>query len=387
MTQSVLLLSRYERIGPSSRVRHYNFIPALQREGFEVTVAPLLDSDYLHRFYNGQSRSVGSLLKAYWRRLGYLAASRRYDLIWIEKEALPWMPAALERVFFGKQPVVIDLDDAWYLRYANHNNRLVRRFLGGKLDAVVARASAVTTGNPALTKWAENAEAPCVVQIPSTVDIAHYPVQPLPEGPFTIGWIGTPTNAPYLALVAEPLRHLQRTLGARVRVIGAGDFRLPGLAVDCIPWQEDTEARELAACHVGIAPLSDGAWEKGKCGYKVVQYMAAGRPAVGSGVGAISSIIVPGKTGFIANSTEEWISALSSIAADREQNRKLGFAARERAEGVYCMERHAPKLIEVLRFAALDTSGEFTGATRVSAPADVAEAFVAPRGRNATLAE
>src|SRR5262245_40157484 len=103
MTQSVLLLSRYERIGPSSRVRHYNFIPALQREGFEVTVAPLLDSDYLHRLYNGQPRSAASLLKAYWRRLGHLVTSRRYDLVWIEKEALPWMPAALEKVFFGKQ--------------------------------------------------------------------------------------------------------------------------------------------------------------------------------------------------------------------------------------------------------------------------------------------
>jgi glycosyltransferase involved in cell wall biosynthesis len=384
---SVLLLSRYERIGPSSRVRHYNFIPILQREGFELTVAPLLDSDYLHRLYNGQPRSMGSLLKAYWRRLGHLVNSRRYDLIWIEKEALPWMPAGLERVFFGQRPIVIDFDDAWYLRYTNHTNSLVRRFLSRKLDSIVASASAVTTGSSALTKWAEDAEAPCVVQIPSTIDITHYPVQPLPDGPFTIGWIGTPTNAPYLALVAEPLRYLQQNLGARVRTVGAGDFRLPGLEIDCVPWREDTEARELAACHVGIAPLLDGAWERGKCGYKVIQYMAAGRPAVGSAVGALKSIIVPGKTGFLPESAEEWISALSSIAADRERNRKLGFAARQRAESFYSIERHGAKVVEVLKFAALKRKAEFNGATQVGARVDVAEAIIAPQRRNATLAE
>src|SRR5262245_12452860 len=135
MTQSVLLLSRYERLGPSSRVRHYNFIPALEREGFEITVTPLLGSDYLHRLYSGQSRSLGYLLKAYGRRLAHLLRARRYDLIWIEKEALPWMPAGLERAFFGQRPIVVDFDDAWYLRYANHNSALVRRLLGGKLDA------------------------------------------------------------------------------------------------------------------------------------------------------------------------------------------------------------------------------------------------------------
>src|SRR5262249_41458996 len=245
----------------------------------------------------------------------------------------------------------IDFDDAWHLRYTNHTNPLVRRFLGRKLDSIVASASAVTTGSSTLTKWAEDAEARCVVQIPSTVDTTHYPVQPLPDGPFTIGWIGTPTNAPYLELVAEPLRHLQHTYGARVRVISAGDFRLPGLEIDCVPWREDTEARELAACHVGIAPLLDGGWERGKCGYKVIQYMAAGRPAVGSAVGAITSIIVPGKTGFVPKAAEEWISTLSCIAADREYNRKLGFAARQRAESFYSMERHAAKVVEVLKFA------------------------------------
>jgi glycosyltransferase involved in cell wall biosynthesis len=172
-----------------------------------------------------------------------------------------------------------------------------------------------------------------------------------------------------------------------VRVISAGDFRLPGLEIDCVPWREDTEAHELAACHVGIAPLLDGGWERGKCGYKVIQYMAAGRPAVGSAVGAITSIIVPGKTGFVPKAAEEWISTLSRIAVDREYNRKLGFAARQRAESFYSMERHAAKVVEVLKFAALNRKAEFNGATHVGVRVDVTEAIVASQRRKATLAE
>src|SRR5262245_56771100 len=111
MTYSILLLSRYEQRGPSSRVRHYKYIPALERAGFHVTTAPLLNNEYLDRLYRGERRSPQALIKAYWRRLRHLFAARRYALIWIEKEALPWLPATIERVFFGKQPVVVDFDD------------------------------------------------------------------------------------------------------------------------------------------------------------------------------------------------------------------------------------------------------------------------------------
>jgi glycosyltransferase involved in cell wall biosynthesis len=355
---SILLLSRYERMGPSSRVRHYNYVPALERAGFDVTISPLLDSDYLKRLYSGERQSPRAMLKAYWRRLCQLRTARQFDLIWIEKEVLPWMPAALERSLFGGRPVVIDFDDAWYLRYASHRNWLVRAALGRKFDGLVSHAKTVTAGNPTLMKWALGAHAPHVVQIPSVVDVDRYPVLPLPAGPFTIGWIGTPSNSPNLARISEPLRHLQRVCGARLRVIGADQFNIPGLEIDHVAWREETEAMELAACHVGITPLLDGAWERGKCGYKSIQYMAAGRPVVASPVGANSSIIEAGKTGFFAGCPEDWISALTGLAADRERNRKLGLAARQRAETKYSLQSSAATLIEVLKFALLDLPPE-----------------------------
>jgi glycosyltransferase involved in cell wall biosynthesis len=352
MEFSVLLLSRYERMGPSSRVRHYNYLPALERAGFRVTSAPFLSEEYLERFYRGKRPSLQLLVSAYWRRLRQILTARRYDLIWIEKEALPWLPAALERPFFGGRPVVIDFDDPWHLRYATHGSALVRALLGSKLETVAAGSTAVTAGSPALRDWARSAKASHVVELPPAVDVERYPVLPLPDGPLTIGWIGTPRNEPYLKVIAEPLRRLHEVYGTRLRVIGGGGtLSMPGVAIDQVPWREDTEATELAACHVGVMPLLDGAWERGKCGYKVIQYMAAGRAAVASAVGASKSIIVPGETGFLADNAGEWAAALEGLAADRERARTIGLAARQRAQTMYSLPVSAAKLVETLRAA------------------------------------
>ena len=357
MTYSVLLLTRYERKGPSSRVRHYNFLPALERAGFRVTIAPFLDSEYLDRYFRGERRRVGMLISAYWRRLRQALGARNYDLLWIEKEALPWLPASIERALLGGKPLVIDFDDPWHLRYADNVHALIRAFLGRKLETVAARATALTAGSPVLAQWASASGAPHVVVMPPAVDIEHYPLLPFPEGPFTVGWIGTPRNEAYLSLIEEPLRRLHAAHGARLRVIGGtGRLALSGVPIDQVPWHEEGEAAELARCHVGVMPLTDGPWERGKCGYKLIQYMAAGRGAVASPVGPSPSIVVSGETGYLADGIEEWSSALMNLAADPELVRKFGRAARRRAETEYALNVQAPRLIELFRRAVGERS-------------------------------
>jgi glycosyltransferase involved in cell wall biosynthesis len=349
---SVLLLSRYDRMGPSSRVRHLNFIPALEAAGFTVKVAPFLNDDYLARLYRGEPRDLRFLAQAYWRRLRELLSAGSADLIWIEKEALPWVPAAIEGLFLRGQPVVIDFDDPWYLRYSTHSSGIVRALMGDKLETIAARAAVVTAGSSQLSQWLKSTRSQRVIETPPAVDMARFPKLPLADGPFTIGWIGTPGNEAYLNLIAEPLRVLCRQFKARVRVIGGGPgFSLPGVTVDYVPWREETEAIELARCHVGVMPLSDGPWEQGKCGYKLIQYMAAGRATVASPVGAASSIIVPGQTGLLANSVDEWTAALKRLAADRTFTERLGIAGRQRVEASYSLQATAPKLIALFEQA------------------------------------
>ena len=351
---SVLLLSRYDRMGPSSRVRHLSFIPDLERAGFDVTIAPFLSGEYLELLYRGEPRHLGYLLKAYWRRLRQLLSIKDFDLIWIEKEALPWIPAAIENLLLGARPRLIDFDDPWYLRYSAHPRHTVRALMGHKLEFLAKRASVVTAGSGGLSQWLKTAQCPQVVELPPAVDLVRYPRVPLPDDPFTVGWIGTPGNEVYLNLIAEPLRALCEAFGARLRLIGGSrGFTLRGVAIDYVPWREGSEAAELARCHVGVMPLSDGPWERGKCGYKLIQYMAAGRPTVASPVGAASSITVPGHTGLLASSTEEWIAALTSLAADRERASRLGTAGRMRAEACYSLQIIAPKLVAVFKQALL----------------------------------
>ncbi|MFL6796343.1 MAG: glycosyltransferase family 4 protein [Xanthobacteraceae bacterium] len=355
MTISVLLLSRYERSGPSSRVRHYNFLPTLQRAGFDVTVAPFLGDDYLSLYFRGARRPFDVLLKAYARRLRQMLTAARYDVIWVEKEALPWIPAELERMILYHRPVVIDFDDAWHLRYATHRSSAVRALLGRKFERAISQAVTVTVGNSFLADWAAH-HATRVVELPSCVDVARYPILAPPDGPFTVGWIGTPANEAALTLIAEPLRQLCRTCTARLRVIGgSGRLAIDGVPVEQVSWSEESEVWDLAQCHVGVMPLPDGPWERGKCGYKLVQYMAAARAAVASPVGAATSILVDGETGFLARTTAEWTAAFERLAGDRERTRKLGLAARRRAELNYSLEAAGPRLIEVLTQAARST--------------------------------
>lgn len=346
---SVLLLTRYARDGASSRVRCLNFLSFLEKSGIEVTTAPFFGDDYLGKLHRGERYRSRNLMRDYAKRLQQLMSASVYDLVWIEKEVLPWLPAWLEGVFLRGQPFILDYDDFWSARYTDNRNPMIRLLMPRKLESIALRASAVVVGNPFLARWAREAGARRVVELPTAVDPDHYEVKPLPEGPFTIGWIGSPITENYLRLVTRPLQHMQSKYNARVRIIGANArFSLPGVTLERVAWSEASEAEELSKCHVGIMPLTDGLWEHGKCGYKLVQYMACGRAAVGSAIGINKSIVVNGLTGFLAQTEDEWIGALSALALDPEACRRFGAAGRERVLRNYSIEATAPKLKELL---------------------------------------
>jgi glycosyltransferase involved in cell wall biosynthesis len=345
---SILLLTRYGRNGASSRVRCCNYISALQGAGFSVTKASFFDDDYLVKLYNGKQYDWLHLIRDYARRLQRLLTATSYDIIWIEKEVLPWVPTWVERALLGGRPFVIDYDDAWHLRYAEHQNFAIRNLLPRKLESIVEKATAVVVGNPVIADWALASGAHHVIEIPTVVDLKHYPIKPLPDEPFTIGWIGTPITQKYLQIIAEPLRYVQKNFKAQIRLIGASPgFSIAGVDVDVIPWAEKTEADELSRCHVGIMPLSDAAWEQGKCGYKLVQYMASARPTVASPVGFNRKLVVNNETGFLAQAKDDWIEALSTLAMNQELLKRFGKAGRRRAEEEFCVDVFAPKLVRV----------------------------------------
>ena len=144
----LLLLSRYGRKGSSSRLRHYQFLPWLSAAGLSVDVAPFLPDAYLEALYDGGRWPLPKVAACYWRRIACLLEARRYDLLWLEKEALPWLPYPLERWLLGRRiPYALDLDDAWFHLYDQNRSPLVRLLLGRKLDRLMRNAALVTAGN------------------------------------------------------------------------------------------------------------------------------------------------------------------------------------------------------------------------------------------------
>jgi glycosyltransferase involved in cell wall biosynthesis len=280
----------------------------------------------------------------------------RYDLLWIEKEALPWTPAWLELSVLRGVPVVLDLDDNWGERYTGHRSTLVRTLLHKKIDSVLREAVLVIAGNEYLAEHARRIGARRVEIVPSTIDLAAYPspAVPLPDAlgrPAVIGWIGTPLNAHYLSLVEPALRTLSRTVPITLHVVGGSiPPELAGLAVEKFEWSESTEVERIGAFDVGIMPLNDAPWERGKSAYKLLQVMAAGKPVVASPVGTNKRVVRHGVNGYLASSNEEWAEALRVLCTDLAANRRMGLEARKTVvEDGYTLDAATAQVVELLQ--------------------------------------
>jgi glycosyltransferase involved in cell wall biosynthesis len=352
----ILLLTRYERLGASSRVRFLQYLPALQRQGFEVDVEPLLDNIYVRALYGGPPVGLGHHATAYTRRLRALLRRRRYDLIWLEKEALPWVPATIEALLTGGVPAVVDLDDAWFLRYEQNANPVIRQLMSDKIDAVMRAATIVVAGNDFIAERARQAGARRIEIVPSVIDLDRYPspvaARPADPRPLIAGWIGIPLNARYLEALAGALRAVADRV--RLHIVGAGaPAALAGLPVETFPWTEDSEISRIDAFDIGLMPLDDTPWERGKCAYKLLQVMAAGKPVIASPVGANRLAVRHEVNGLLAATTEQWTDAFARLAGDPALRRRMGQAARGTVERDYSLAATLPKIAAILRDAAL----------------------------------
>jgi len=353
-TIKCLLLSRYGRLGASSRVRFYQYLPYLEARGITVTVAPLLGDEYVQDLYTGRRTNWKNIFQAYLRRLVLLLKSRQFDLIWIEREFFPWLPSwAPSLLSHWKIPYVVDFDDAVFHRYDLHQSGIVRTLLGSKIDAIMRRASLVLAGNDYLADRGWRSGARRVEIFPSVVDLDRYLATPTRKNRvFTIGWIGTPTTSKYLQLVCSALECVCRNKRACVTLVGSGHVELRGVPTEVRDWSENTEVASIRDFDVGIMPLPDEPWTRGKCGYKLIQYMACALPVVASPVGINRQIVDQGISGHLASTLEDWVRALSDLRDNRTRGEAMGKAGRIKVEKEYCLQVTAPRLLSLLREAA-----------------------------------
>lgn len=350
----VLLLSRYGSLGASSRVRFYQYLPWLRAQGLTIDVAPLLPDDYVRALYDGRRWGMLAVAAAYGRRLRTLLACRDYDLLWIEYELFPWLPAWFEQ-WLGLVgiPYLADYDDAIFHRYDAHRSAWVRALLGAKIDKVMRHAAVVTAGNDYLAARASRVGAPRVALVPTSIDLEKYPVAAsAARETFRVGWIGSPATSSYLETLHAPLSRFCAGRDARVVLIGARDPAWRDVPYERVTWREEDETEAISRFDVGIMPLPDAPWERGKCGYKLIQYMACGKPVVASPVGVNRQIVEHGINGFLAQSPEEWEQALATLARDANLRMRMGAAGRDKVERAFCVQVNAPRVLECLRMAA-----------------------------------
>ena len=352
----VLALPRYSRLGASSRLRTLQYIPRLRALGYSIQAAPLFDDAYVIGLY-AQRISKVNVISSYLKRVHALLGSRdSYDLIWIEKELLPWLPAWVERMLLRSDtPWVLDYDDAVFHRYDSHRTRLVRKMLGRKIDALMRRAEIVVCGNSYLADRASSAGARIVEILPTVIDLERYTLAENSRDhgteETTIGWIGSPLTSRYLDMVAPAVKEVAKRHPVRFTAVGAGPLPDLGCTAEGKPWLEQTEVLDITRFDIGIMPLPDAPFERGKCGYKLIQYMACGKPVVASPVGANKQIVRHGVDGFLAETTKEWIDALAVLCSDASLRLRFGASGRRRVAAEYSVDSAAPRLDAILKSA------------------------------------
>jgi glycosyltransferase involved in cell wall biosynthesis len=351
----VLALTRYGRQGASSRLRLAQFMQPLANAGIRVLMCPLVTDDMLRARYESGRYASTSLVHRYALRVLDVLRATSFDVAFVQNELFPWLPAWVDQMAMTRIPVVVDYDDAAFHRYDQHRSPLVRKLLGRRIDYVMKSAARVIAGNDYIAIRARSAGAQGVTVIPTVVDLERYePRQSagMQDGA-RIAWIGQPTNAHYLQIVGSALQSAAATGRLTLRAIGARAPKIDGVDSEHFPWRETDEARLIRESDIGIMPLPDDPWERGKCGYKLIQYMACGLPVLASPVGANQSIVRHGETGFLCSTQDEWTHYLQLLASDPALRDRMGLAGRRVVEEHYSLRVAAPRLVEVLRSASV----------------------------------
>ncbi|NOT34530.1 MAG: glycosyltransferase family 4 protein [Candidatus Eisenbacteria bacterium] len=356
----VVAFAPYPPSGASTRYRISQFQPALRSLGVQLDLMPLLDEPAFARLYEpgrvlAKSVDFGRALMRRWRQL---AAAGRYDVAVVQRELWPILGEGATSRLERLQPRwVFDFDDAVFLPNVSRANRnfawLKPRCQHSQL---VAGASRVAAGNAWLAAWARSRRPerdPAEVEvIPTVVDTDAWAPRRRNAGPPRLVWIGSGSTVRYLDPLRPALMRLTRQHpGLELHVIGAR-FEAPELRVFEHRWSSATEIELAAACDIGLAPLDDDDWSRGKCGLKLLLYLSLGLAAVASPVGVHTEILADGANGRLAASPEAFELAIDELLQDRTHRHALGDAGRTTVEERYSLRVVAPRLAALLRTAA-----------------------------------
>jgi glycosyltransferase involved in cell wall biosynthesis len=344
---------------PSQRYRLEQWEPLLRERGVEITYAPFEDEELHAMVYKpGFMASKARLVtRGFSRRLSLLRKVKDYDLVYILREAALLGPPVIEQLVHQQRvPIVFDFDDAIFVSYRSPSNGYLSYLkFASKTKTICRIASHVMVGNPYLAEYARQVNDHVTV-IPTTIDTERYRVLPAKNssGPPVIGWTGSHSTVQHLDTLRGALKKLAERESFRLRVIGTPAYECPPVEVEAIRWRAETEVDDLIGIDIGVMPLPEDRWSKGKCGLKALQFMAMGIPTICSPVGVNTDIIQDDQNGFLAASEDEWVEKLTRLLRSSELRQRLGQAGRATVEQKYSALTQAPRVYEIFKSVLCD---------------------------------
>ena len=341
----------YSPLAASTRYRLSQYVPGLAARGIKVDVAPMLGDGYLRQRFQTGKVSRAEVVRGLFMRAFQIAGQGNYDAAWLQCELVPFAPGFIEAGLM-RIPYIYDFDDAFQTKYQSGRFERFQSLLGDKFDNVVRKASAVLPGNNYLYEYARRLNKNCTV-VPTVIDHARYLQRHAQRNPrvFNVGWIGSPSSIICLKAIEQPLAVLAKETRVRLSVIGGIAPEIEGVEVVNITWSEATEVEEMRSFDVGVMPLPDDPWTRGKCAFKLIQYMACGIPVIGSPVGANCDVVTP-ECGILADTDDEWLEAFRFIRDNPVAADAMGQAGRIRVVSSYSLESQLPVVEHALRSIA-----------------------------------
>ena len=340
---------------PGQRYRIEQWAPYLREEGIDVHFEPFAGAALSAALYRPghYATKAWHMTSAWLRRVRTAWQAASFDVVYLYREAALIGPAWLERLARRRNPrLLYDFDDAIWLPYVSPRNRYLSYLKApGKTGAICRMAAAVTVGNETLADFARRYN-PAVTVVPSTVSLREYRPRPAPSRGRHAGH--RLDRKPQLGPVPPARRGRAPDArppedGSASSSIGLDDYSLDGVDVECRAWRAETEVEDLWPMDVGIMPLFDDPWARGKCAMKAIQYMGVGLPAVVSPVGANRDVVQDGVSGFHAATEQDWVRALDRLLDDGDLRSRMGAEGRRRVENGYSAEVQAPRVGALLR--------------------------------------
>lgn len=356
MATKVLFLLPYPlHQAPSQRFRVEAFFSLLKVSNIQYQTDEFLNDKAWRILYkNGSALKKGwFVIKSFFRRLFVvLFAAKKYTHIFIHREASPLGPPLFEwwlaKVL--KKKIIYDFDDAIWIPNITESNRLARLVkCFWKVKYICKWSYRISVGNDYLATYAKQYNSD-VTYNPTCVDtvnryniVAEQHCQPV-----TIGWTGSHSTIQFLAVAVPALKKLEQVQNFRLLVICDQKPEFDIASMEFMPWNKETEIEDLAKINIGIMPLKTDAWSEGKCGFKIIQYMALGIPAVASPVGVNKSIIDDGVNGYICQTDDEWINCLTILLQDEQKRKAFGNAGKRKIEQQYSISSNSENFLSLL---------------------------------------